>query len=426
MNKKTFSHLDLELYHEKLDNGLNVYIVPKNNVNNKYVTFVTKYGAMHNEFIPKGEDKMIRVPDGVAHFLEHKVFEQEDGIDPFTYYVEHGSDSNASTDSHKTMYLFSGPTNFEENLEYLLDFVQSPYFTDENVESEKGIIVQEVEMYKDSPYRVLYEKSVYNSFIENAIRYPVGGSVESVNSITRDDLYTCYNTFYHPSNMFLVITGDVDPIKTIEIVKQNQLKKNYKNDFNITLKKYNEPDQVLKEKETIYMDVTVPKVSINYKLNIDSIKDVDKRFIMMYIGMFADIKFGTVSLFSDRLKKENIITNDIEYSLVYTDKHILLMLDNETSNPEILVNEINKEINNHNIKEEDFKRKKKIYLSSLIYMSDDIFGINNRIINDIITDNMVRTDIYDQINDMTFEELKSILNKLSFSNYSVVKVMPKK
>ena len=131
MNKVEVNNLDLTLYSEKLENGLSIFIVPKKNCNNIYVTFTTNYGSVQNEFVPNGKNEMIKVPEGVAHFLEHKLFEQEDGVDPFTFFGKNGASANASTSSYKTTYLFEGTTNFKENLEYLLDFVQSPYFTDE-------------------------------------------------------------------------------------------------------------------------------------------------------------------------------------------------------------------------------------------------------------------------------------------------------
>ena len=144
MKKIDIKNLDLNLFYEKLDNGLEVYVIPKENCNNVYATFSTKYGSNIIEFVPIGEKKMIKVPLGIAHFLEHKLFEQKDGIDPFTFYSERGADANANTNQKKTTYLFSGSNFILENLNYLLDYVQEPYFTDKNVEKEKGIITQEI------------------------------------------------------------------------------------------------------------------------------------------------------------------------------------------------------------------------------------------------------------------------------------------
>ncbi len=221
--KRIFNKLDLELYEEKLDNGLEIYIVPKNDKNNIHASFTTKFGSDDLDFILNGES--ISTHPGIAHFLEHKLFEQEDGTDPFQLFDNNGAYSNAFTNHIQTTYYFEGPINFEENLNLLLDFVQAPYFTDENVEKEKGIIIQELKRNKDFPYRVMYEEKISNSFINNNIKIPVIGYIDSINSITKEELMKCYKAFYNPSNMFLVITGNVDPIKTIELIKQNQSKK---------------------------------------------------------------------------------------------------------------------------------------------------------------------------------------------------------
>ena len=133
-----YKNLDLTLIYEKLDNGLEIFVLPKKNVNNIYVTFNTKYGSNISEFKPFDKDKMVKVPLGIAHFLEHKLFEQEDGTDIFSFYSERGADCNANTNYTKTSYLFSCPNFFKENINMLLDYVQSPYFTDENVNKEKG------------------------------------------------------------------------------------------------------------------------------------------------------------------------------------------------------------------------------------------------------------------------------------------------
>ena len=236
MKKNKLRQFSLDLYSETLDNGLLINVIPKTNVNNIYVTFSTKYGSVHDEFIPIDQNDFYKVPMGVAHFLEHKVFEQEDGKDPFTRFSTNGADANANTSNYKTTYLFSGPSNLSDNLNFLLDFVQSPYFTDENVEKEKGIIAQELKMLNDKPYWHLYEKALLNSFINHPIKYPVGGTLETIKRITKDDLYTCYNTFYHPANMFITISGNVEPEEVIDIIKNNQDKKTFKSFKNITLK----------------------------------------------------------------------------------------------------------------------------------------------------------------------------------------------
>ncbi|HPF83288.1 MAG TPA: pitrilysin family protein, partial [Bacilli bacterium] len=312
MKKKKINGLDLEVYSEKLDNGLEIYIVPDNTVNNTYATYSTKYGGMHNDFIPYGEKEMFYSKKGIAHFLEHKMFEQEDESDVFKFFGDHGSNANANTSYYKTTYLFSGPNAFYENLEFLISYVEKPYFTDKNVEKEKGIIIEELEMYEDRPYSKLFSTCLYNTLVEHPIKYPVIGTVDSVNSITKEDLYACYNTFYHPSNMFIVVTGNVDPIKTIDIIKKHENKRKLVEEKEIVLKKYNEPDKVFKKEEIINMDITIPKVAIAYKINGSKIKNIDIHYLYKYIINSFDLKLGSTSLFTEKLRNANLITNCID------------------------------------------------------------------------------------------------------------------
>jgi predicted Zn-dependent peptidase len=425
MIKTPLINLDLDLYQVKLDNGLEIYVVPKNTVNNIYVTFSTKYGSIHNSFVPLGERKMITVPEGIAHFLEHKVFEQKDGVDPFTFYSERGADANANTSNLKTTYLFSGTSFFEENLNYLLDYVQSPYFTDENVEKEKGIIEQEIQMYQDNPFSRLFERSLFNSFVNSPNRIPIAGTVKSINKITKDDLYKCYNTFYHPSNMFVVVTGNVDPNEVYEIIKNNQSKKEFEQEFSIKTKKYTEPDKVYKEEDYISMNVTIPKLALNYKFNISKIKNILKRNIINYMCIFLDVKLGMTSEFNDKMKKLNILTEGLDLTYIEADNHLLLMLMADTKEPQKLIEYIKEELKDLSITEEEFNRKKKMLLSSHIFMSDNIYQINNKIMNNIIKENKVLTDTYHEISNYNLEELNDIIKNISFDNNNYVIINPK-
>ena len=425
MQKVALTNLDLDLYSEVLDNGLSVFVVPKENCNNIYVTFTTDYGAVQNEFVPYGKKDMIKVPEGVAHFLEHKLFEQKDGVDPFTFYGKNGASSNASTSSYKTTYLFEGTTNFKENIEYLLDFVQEPYFTDENVEKEKGIIVQELKMYQDNPFREGYERSLFNTFCKHPIRYPVGGSVDSVNSITKEDLYTCYETFYHPSNMFIVITGNVDPEEAIDIVRKNQEKKKFEKAREIQVKKYEEPDNVYKEKEILKMNVTIPKVMMNFKFNIESLTFVEDIRLLTYISLFADLKFGSTSEFQKELLDEQIITEPIDFYVAYAESHVALMITCESKKVDVLVKRICEEISKDNIIEEDFNRKRKTLVASTIFASDNIYRINHKIINDMLMSDKVHIDDYDVYKSFSFDIFKKIVSHFDYSNLATVIIEPK-
>ena len=423
MKKTKIEKLKLELYEEKLDNGLEIYIIPKN-CNNIYATFSTKYGSNNDEFVPLNETKMKSFPLGIAHFLEHKMFEMEDGRDPFEIYSNNGADANANTSNYKTTYLFSGPEFFKENINFLLDYVQKPYFTDQNVEKEKGIIIQEIKMYQDDPYSVIYEKGIYNSFINHPIKIPVIGDIENVKKITKEDLYDCYNTFYNPANMYVVVTGNIDPQETIEIIKQNQKNKKFEKFKKIKQKEYDEPDKVEKETEILKMDINIPKITLNYKINYEKI-NIDLREILNYISIITDINLGSTSILNESLKNDNVITSDIDFTFMYTDKHILLTILGETEKTELLSSRIEEKMNNLDLTKEEFERKKLSTMSSYIFMSDNIFSMNEKIMNNIIKYNEIKTDDIEYIKNLKFEKAKQIIENLDLSNKCKVIIEPK-
>jgi predicted Zn-dependent peptidase len=342
----------------------------------------------------------------------------EDGTDPFELYSNNGADANANTSNYKTTYLFSGPQYFKENLNYLLDYVQKPYFTDKNVEKEKGIIIQELNMYKDNPYNRMYEGILYNSFKNHPIRYPIGGTVDSVKSITKEDLYTCYNTFYNPSNMILVITGNVDPVETFSVVESNQDKKKFNKFKSIKTKSYNEPNTVFKKQEKINMDIEIPKVGIGYKIDVSSIKE-NINDIKVLLSTMLEIKLGNTSLLREKLVKENLITNNIDFSLVNTDKHILVIIMVDTKEQDTVLEMINEELKDIKITEEELNRRRKVLKSNCIYRSDNIYSLNSKIVNNIFNYDKVILDEYEMIDKINMKNMKKLISHISFDNKTV-------
>lgn len=422
MKKTPLENLNLDVYHGVLDNGFRYYIVPKDNVNSFYATLSTDYGSKQIEFIPSDSRKMISVPAGIAHFLEHKMFESKDGVDPFVLFDKNGASANANTNNSKTTYLFSGTNNFLDNLKILLNYVNEPYFTDQNVEKEKGIIIQEINMCNDSFDRRGYNKILENSFVKSPIRIPVIGNKESVNSITKEDLYKCYNTFYHPSNMFLVITGNIDVESTIKVIEENQVNK--KKAKKIKVKKYREPDRVKRKTETIRMNVSIPKIYIAYKINIKNI-DINIKLLKKYFSIYLDALFGGVSKFDSEIKEERICNEGVGYFIISEEDHILLVVIGETKKISKLVNKIDETIG-LKITEEEFERKKKTFISSLVYASDNIFGINNILMDDLITLKEVNYNIYSEIKNMNINILNNILDNINFDAKAKVIIKPQK
>lgn len=424
MKKIPLYKLDINVYYEKLENGLEVFIIPKDNVNNIYATYSTKYGSNYNEFVPIGENKMVKVPLGIAHFLEHQLFNQEDGTDVMSFYSERGTDVNANTNKLKTTYLFAGPDFFEENLKYLLTYVESPYFTDESVEKEKGIIEQEIKMYQDKPYTRLFEGITYNLFHNYPAKYPIIGTIQSINEITKEDLYTCYNTFYHPSNMFIVITGNVNPEKTLEIIKKHEDARNIEKAKPIKLKTYDEPDTVSKVSEEINLNVTIPKVAIAFKINMAKIKKVPKEEIVTYLDILFSLKLGTTSEFCENLKEEGIITSYIDIHVSENKEYAFVVVVAESKNPHEFIERVKNELCDLTITEEELERKKRTYISSIVYASDKIVNLNHKVMADIIKYNKLVDNDIQIVENYNMDEMNEIINWVNLDNYTTYVVNP--
>ena len=248
-------------YFHKHKSGLSVYVFPKS-FSTTYAILATRYGSLEQTFRIRGEDSFITVPDGVAHFLEHKMFEEEDGSDAFQKFAPFGASANAYTSNDKTAYLFSATENVLPSLEVLLSFVTHPHFTEENVAKEQGIIGQEIDMGLDRPGRRLWY-AVYSALYQkHGIRTDICGTVESISQITPALLYRCYNTFYHPSNMALCLVGDVDPeevLRTVDGILGESAP------IEIERSRPREPKEIAAHRVTVPMAVSRPLFSIGYK-----------------------------------------------------------------------------------------------------------------------------------------------------------------
>ena len=257
------SKVQEKIYVEKLENGLTVMIIPKKGVQKKYVIWGTNYGSNDSKFVVPGETKETEVPKGVAHFLEHKMFEQENGVNSLDALTALGVDANAYTTNDHTAFLFECTENFYPALDELMDYVQHPYFTDQNVEKEKGIIDQEIMMYDDYPDWKVYMNAVQAMYSEFPIRIDTAGTVETVSHIDKEVLYKCYNTFYNPSNMVMVVCGDFEPNALLEEIKKRLI--DVKANGEIKRIYPVEPEKIVKDYVEQKMEVSRPLYAIGIK-----------------------------------------------------------------------------------------------------------------------------------------------------------------
>ena len=418
MKKITINKINEDIYYEKLDNGLDVYLYTNKNMNNNYVTFTTKYGSIYNEFEDEN-GKMIKMPNGIAHFLEHKVFVQKDDPQPEEFYGANGALSNAYTTFKNTTYLFSGVNNLEDNINYLLDFVGNLYLTKENVESEKGIIIQEINMCNDRPSDILYDKIRLNTIKNNPFRESIIGTVKEVKSITKEMLETCYHRFYNPANMFLVVTGNFDKDKILKVIKDNQNSKNFDKVKIGKIKEYDESDKIVKEKEIVKCNTNIPKMAYSIKIPIKDF-DMDPRKLSIYMFIIFNLLFGDTSLFDEECKRDGIITSTLSYNILDIDSHFIVSLINNGEKYEELIKRIDEKLKNMEFTSQDLERKKKVLISNEIFSYENVEMVNDMIVDNIIFDNKIETDIVGIIRSLNIDELNEIVKKINFNNKSIV------
>lgn len=317
-------------------NGLKVYIYEKNDFNSIYAVFGTKFGSIDSSFSVNNEE--IIVPDGVAHFLEHKLFESEDG-DAFSKYAKTGAYANAFTSFDRTCYLFSCTDRFEENLDILLNFVQSPYFTAKTVKKEQGIIGQEIKMYDDMPsWRVLFNM-LENMYHNHPVKKDIAGTVESISEIDDNVLYKCYETFYNPSNMFICISGNVNTKRVLKIIEKS-IKKTDRVDFERSVIK--EPENVVQNYVEQHLEVSMPLFSFAFKENIANNGNSLKKSIIMnaLIKLICD---DSTSLYK-RLNELKLINDEFDAEYFAGNNFASIMFGGESKDPKCVAEEILKEV----------------------------------------------------------------------------------
>lgn len=418
-----YKSLNEKLYKKVLNNGLTVYINQKPGLNKVFCSFITNFGANDVNFIPINKDEYITVPLGVAHFLEHKLFEMPDGIDASDLFASLGADSNAYTDFNETAYIVSCTSNVNQVICTLLDFVQSPYFTDQNVEKEQGIIIEELNMYKDSPNDQLHYYLMRNMYKVNLLREDVVGTKKSIMEINKEILYICYNTFYHPANMHFVISGDVDVIETFNLIEENQNKKSFPK-FNGLKCKYNiENEIVFKRAGQSKMDIIVPKVSLGIKLPVFEYQKNEVLKTELIVKILLEYCFGVCSS-NYQYMLDNELVNDFSYSCNFDDKSSYIKLSANSFNPKNFCNYIKKILlgfKKEVIDETAFNNIKKAFLGSFIRSFDSEEFICTSLVENIHKNSNI-FDGVDIINCITINDLKEFskyFNEKSFCQYII-------
>ncbi|MGN0489752.1 MAG: EF-P 5-aminopentanol modification-associated protein YfmH [Ruminococcus sp.] len=398
------------------NSGLTIYLYPKADYNSKYAIFGTKYGSVNNAFSLDG-GKVNYVPDGIAHYLEHKLFESEDG-DAFARYAKTGANANAYTSFDKTCYLFSCTENFDESFEILLDFVQSPYFTEETVAKEQGIIGQEIRMYDDSPeWRVMFnmlEKMYHN----HPVKIDIAGTVESISKITPHYLYDCYNTFYNLNNMVLCVAGDLTPediLKTADKMLKPCEKHIIENYFE------DEPYEVVDNYVEQEFSVSVPLFNLGFKDKAHKVSQKELAEIEILMSVIA----SPSSELYKRLDDGKLINQSFSDEYFSGPGYNSVILSGESRSPKEAAEMIKQyimELKDKGINKEDFEiAKKEVY-------GDAVSSLNSvdNICNTMADFHFNQIDIFGLIDDIaacTLEDVENRLMKMLDVNNSTLSVI---
>lgn len=419
--------LDENTYVTKLNNGLKVYICKKKGFKKKIGMFGTKYGSITNDFVDINTNERIKVPDGIAHFLEHKLFEKE-GQNALDMFSKIGVSSNAYTSFDQTVYYFETTNKFKESIELLVKLIKEPYFTDENVAKEQGIIGQEIMMYDDDPTSVVYMNTLAAMYQKNNVRIDIAGTIESISHITKDLLYICYNTFYNPANMFFIVVGDVDIEDTIKLIDDNIKKYESDNKPRIDeIKKFyeEEPLSIAKKEITKNMDIFMPLMCVGYKLNVVKKEEIVKRALIADI--ISDMYFSKITDFYKMEYDKSVLSDSISFMYEGTDTFSHVILTAESTKMEELQKDLFEyieQIKNEDVDEELFETIKNNKIGTMVSISDNLSVSYRRIIDSILCDIDIYCDV-DLLKDITKEDVKEFLQLLSEDSKVVSVINPK-
>ncbi len=422
MNKIDILGLNEVVYEDVCDNGLKVYMWVNPKVKTTFMSFSVKYGSVHTEFLSGG--KKICVPDGTAHFLEHIKFNEPDGSTAHDFYYQNGAEVNAFTTFEYTSYHVYAMHNIEKNLNHLLDFVQEPFFNKPMIVKEKGIILEEEKMGEDDPDTKNYFGIFENLFENSKYKRLVTGKQDDIKSIELKDVENVFNNFYHPENMFVVLTGNFNPYEMMQVIKENQSKKVFGKYLKPKVVVPKENLKVFKEYTEEEFNVAVPKVRIGIKMPRNKFKDYTDLDLRIYFGLLLDMNFGTTSYFKDFLLENKLATQMSAMIDIYDD-YFVLVISFESRFYKEVIKLVKEKLENLEISKDTLIRKKRAKLATLILGYDDVESVNYKLQDYIINYNKVIDNMKEHQENVSVQKLEKIYSLLSTKNMAVHVMKPK-
>lgn len=422
MEELVLKGLNEKIYVYNTKCGLPIYMWVNEKVSSMYASLSVKYGSVHTKF--KIGKKTYEVPDGIAHFLEHIKFNIDEETTAHDEFYKLGGDANAFTTFDYTSYIVFATKNKKENLEELLNFVYNPFFTKKSVAKEKGIIVEEANMGLDDPYSIIFFHTLSNVLQKSKYRNTITGTPEDVNSINLEDVNLVYDAFYHPENMFLTITGNFNPYEMASVVEDNLSKKSFGEYLQPIVIKESEPKKVLEKYKEEKINLTYPRVKICCKMDMNKFKDYSKLELKILSNLIFNINFGATSDFRDELMEKGLIQGMSVATDIYDDTFVI-SISVTTNFKEEVIKRIKDKLNDLQISDIDFKRKKNATIATLILDYEDVENVSYRIQDDVLNNGGIVTNLKEILEDETLEDLEELINLYDLDNLQSSVFLPK-
>ncbi len=410
------------LYFGTHESGLDVFVLPKKGFSKKYAIYSVKYGSIDTSYTVGG--KLVNDPMGIAHFLEHKLFELPGGGNAFDLFSKTGGNANAFTSHDMTGYLFSCSDHFNENLDILLSYVNDPYFTVENVAKEQGIIAQEIKMYDDDPEWRLFNNALEALYHNNPVRNDIAGTVESIAQIDKDLLYQIYNTFYHPENMVLFVAGDVNLEAVSRLVDKNVKKREIP--FQVERTAYPEPDFVKQKRIRKEMSVSKPSFILGFKENHVGLFGKELLRKNMETGLILKMLFSQSAPLYNELYQKGLINDTFGFDCMNGDHYFATLLNGEANDIDATVDAILKGIElakQEGFRKEDVQRYKKAAMGRQIRAYDSLESVANHFSSNYFYD-IGAFDFLEIYPTITEESLLSRMKEIFNEHYAISEMYP--
>ena len=415
MERIVNKRINEECYRIKHKSGCTIMLYPMKGFSTAYALFGTRYGSVDTTFKTAKDEDYVTVPEGIAHYLEHKLFENED-CDAFALYAATGASANAFTSFDKTAYLFSCADKLEENLEILLGFVQKPYFTDETVAKEQGIIGQEIRMYEDAPDWRVFFNCLQGMYEKNPVRIDIAGTVESISHIDKDLLYRCYNTFYNLNNMVLAVAGNLDVDKVLAVCDKMLIASE---DPQLSVKVPEESDRVCKRRMIQELPCATPLFNIGFKLPAKEGSECYRDYILY--NLMGEICLGKTSDFYNRMYESNLINNNF-YVRAFNGRGFFgLMAEGESADPDKVYEEILKELaklKKEGISRDDFDTIRNKTYGEIVGMFGGVESVASNLLEFELA-GAQPYDLVDFIAEITFEDVVNALKNFDEENSTI-------